>query len=137
MENSTLEAMQKLLDNCGVLWEPVNESYGFYREIKFKVYGREFRIEWYKNLSHIRVGADPRSPVYPFRYLTLDECYPLVKQNRSLCFAYDTEKKIIGVDRNLHTHPSEFLWRLRRLPMTKPDGSFYLGQYWFNSVQSG
>jgi len=91
MENSTLEAMQNILDNCGIPWEPVNESYGAYREIKFKVYGREFQIEWYKNLSHIQVGTDPRSPVYPFRYLTLDECFPLVGGNRSLCFAYDTE----------------------------------------------
>jgi hypothetical protein len=96
MKNTTLDSMQNILDMCGIPWEPVNESYGFYREIKFKVYGREFLIEWYKNLSHIRVGTDPRSPVYPFRYLTLDDCFPLVGGSKSLCFAYNTEETLWG-----------------------------------------
>ena len=93
MDICTIEEIKSTLESVGVKHKMVNiDKHGFSRTVAFSVYGIVYRIEWYKNVSNVMVYTGSRSARYPFRYIEVDRCFPLVGGNVSLCFSYDKEK---------------------------------------------
>ncbi len=80
------------------------DNYGFSRTIAFSVYEIDYRIVWFKNQSNLMIGNHKRSPIIPFRYMCLDNTFPLVEKNRSIAFYYKKENK--GFLKNEHPFES-------------------------------
>lgn len=86
------------------------DNYGFSRTIAFTVYGIEYRIVWFQNESTLQIGAHKRAARIPFKYMYLDECFPLVGGNKSIGFAYTKLEKTSVFDR-------EYPYEVFRIPI--------------------
>ena len=84
------EEIIEFLDRVGVKAILVNhDDFGFSRKIKFTIYGIDYYITWFSNQSTLSIGDNKRAAQIPFKYIGLDDTYPLVDGNRSIEFSYE------------------------------------------------
>jgi hypothetical protein len=86
------------------------EDYGFSRVIEFKVYDITYRCIWFKNETTLRIGLGERAACIPFRYIFIDDCFPLVGGNLSIGFSYTKNERASILDR-------EYPYEVFRIPL--------------------
>lgn len=105
------EQIITFLNGLGIETELINvDKYGFSREISFKVYETEYVIDWWVNQSYLHIGTHVRSAQIPFKYIFLDDTFPLVDGNRSLAFSDEKYEKKSIFDR-------EYPFGIFRIPL--------------------
>lgn len=80
------------------------------RCITFNVYDITYTIEWFINQSTLKIGNNKRSSRIPFKYIYLDNTFPLIDGNRSIAFSFVKNEKKSMFD-------SEFLYENFRIPI--------------------
>ncbi len=105
------EEMVLFLEGLGLNVDDNNiDNEIFCREIKFSVYGIDYKITWYKNESTLKIGSGNRPACIPFRYMYLDTTFPIIEGNRSIGFSYVKNKKTSAFDR-------EYPYEILRIPL--------------------
>lgn len=109
-----IELIINFLKTIGIdaFQKEVDETANFNRTIFFTIYNVEYQIEWYVNQSTLIIGNKNRSARLPFKYIYLDDCFPLVFENLSIGFSYTKNQKQSIFDR-------EFPYENFRIPLEK------------------
>jgi hypothetical protein len=93
-ESIKLEEIISFLNKLDINTELVNtDIYGFSRTIQFKVYDIIYRIVWFINQSTLQIGEGKRPAQIPFRFIYLDNNFPLIGENKSIGFSYNKYEK--------------------------------------------
>jgi len=109
--NNTPTEIVEFLNNIGI--EAHQEELPdnvFNRLIHFSIYGIDYKIIWYSNQSTLQIGENIRPAQIPFRYIYLDETFPLIGGNVSIGFAYKKNEVKSIIDR-------PFQYDLLRIPL--------------------
>lgn len=105
------EEIVKFLNKNGVDARLLNpDDSGFSRIIHFRIYEIEYRIIWFINQSTLQIGTSKRAACIPFKYIYIDETFPLVGGNKSIGFSYTKNKKKSIFDR-------EYPYEIFRIPL--------------------
>ena len=97
IKEKTLAEIQLLLNAVGIessTFQP--KEVGFNRTISFRSAGIMIRIEWYKNVSYLKIGKGERPMIFPFTHVKLDETFPMKISNRNLHFYNRSEDNFDG-----------------------------------------
>lgn len=86
-ESIKWDEVLKFFNDLGIKTEIINiNENGFSREILFTIYNIEYVIEWWVNISYLKIGNHNRAAKYPFKHILLNTTYPLVGKNECISF---------------------------------------------------
>lgn len=67
--------------------KPINiDKQGFYRDVEFTINNIMYVVNWFKNVSYLKIGNDRRNSFIQFTEINLNETWPLLDKNEALLF---------------------------------------------------
>ena len=91
MTPCTLDSIIEKLNRFNIEWdfEEPDSAEIFRRTVIFIINDQHYKIVWFCNESTVSIGVKDRAALLPFKYVYIDNTFPLRGGNISLGFAYE------------------------------------------------